>query len=133
MSRAALWGYGTILMRRLARAEPSLLQILTTNSVFLIGSGIACLGEWRTPDLARLTLLLAVGISGGIAQFTLFEGVRFAPASVLATTEYTALVWAFLLGFAIWGDIPSISVTAGAALILAAGLLLVMTERRVPS
>jgi len=133
LTAAALWGYGTILMRRLARAEPSLLQILTTNSVFLVGSGIACVGDWRTPDLARLTLLLAVGISGGIAQFTLFEGVRFAPASVLATTEYTALVWAFLLGFAIWGDIPSVSVTVGAALILAAGLLLVMTERRVPS
>ena len=130
LTAAALWGYGTILMRRLAGREPALLQILSTNTIFLIGSGAVCAFGWHTVDLPRAAMLASAGVLGGMAQFTLYEAVRFSPASVLATTEYTALVWAFLLGYAIWGDVPAVAVCVGAVLILAAGLLLVMTERQ---
>jgi drug/metabolite transporter (DMT)-like permease len=51
---------------------------------------------------------------------------------VLATVEYSALLWAFALGYLIWGDIPPPAVFAGGALILLAGLLLVAMERRAP-
>jgi drug/metabolite transporter (DMT)-like permease len=44
--------------------------------------------------------------------------------------EYTALLWAFGLGYAIWGDIPSPAVFAGAGLILFSGLLMVVSEHR---
>jgi drug/metabolite transporter (DMT)-like permease len=80
--------------------------------------------------LSELALLLAIGVIGGLAQFTLFEGCRHAPASVMATVEYTALLWAFILGYVIWGDIPVPAVFIGAGLILLAGLLLVLTEHR---
>ncbi len=67
---------------------------------------------------------------GRLAQFTLFEGCRHAPASVIATVEHTALLWAFILGYVIWGDIPAQAVFIGAGMILLAGLLLVVAERR---
>ena len=44
---------------------------------------------------------------GGFAQFLVFEAVRVIPASVMATVEYSALPWAFLLGYLIWRDIPA--------------------------
>jgi drug/metabolite transporter (DMT)-like permease len=50
----------------------------------------------------------------------------------MATVEYTALVWAFLLGWAIWGDIPSSAVWFGAGLIALSGIVLVVAERRAP-
>jgi drug/metabolite transporter (DMT)-like permease len=127
---AALWGYGIILMRRIARRESSMLQMLYVNGFFLVGTAIACPFVWITPSWSELALLLAIGLLGGIAQFTLFEGCRHAPASVMATVEYTALVWAFVLGFVIWGDIPVPAVFIGAGLILLAGMLLVLLERR---
>jgi drug/metabolite transporter (DMT)-like permease len=49
---------------------------------------------------------------------------------VTAPLEYTALIWAFALGFAIWGDIPRPPLFMGAVLILSAGLLLIVAERR---
>lgn len=127
---AALWGYGVILMRQIARRESSLLQITYINAVFLVGSGIACLFDWRTPDAGQLALLGAVAVLGGLGQFCLFEAARGAPAAILATVEYSSLLWAFVLGFLIWGDIPSAAVFGGGALILCAGLLLVAVERR---
>jgi drug/metabolite transporter (DMT)-like permease len=69
-------------------------------------------------------------VLGGLGQFCIFEAARHAPASVMATVEYTSLVWAFVLGYAIWGDVPDLAVWAGAALILVAGAVLLVSERR---
>jgi len=126
---AALWAYAIILMRQIARHEGTLLQMLATNLVLLIGTGIVCAFSWQAPNVAQTALLISVAAFGGLGQFCLFEAARMTPASVMATVEYTALPWAFLLGFVIWGDIPSMAVFAGAGLILLAGGILVAAER----
>ncbi len=127
---AALWGYGVILMRQIARRESSLLQITYINAVFLVGSAIGCIFDWRSPNAGQLALLVGVALFGGLGQFALFEAARRAQASVLATVEYSSLLWAFVLGYLIWGDIPPPAVFGGGGLILTAGLLLVAVERR---
>jgi drug/metabolite transporter (DMT)-like permease len=127
---AALWAWGIILMRQIARMEPTLLQMLSINTVFFIATGIASMLDWRPLTTTQLALLIAVGVIGGLAQFLVFEAARLIPASVMATVEYTALPWAFLLGYWIWLDIPAASVFVGAALIILAGALLVRAERR---
>lgn len=130
LTAATFWGYAVILMRQSALKESNLLLMLYTNGVFLVATLLACVTiGWRTPTPLQLGMLLAIGGIGSLAQLALFEGMRHAAASVMATVEYSALVWAFVLGFAIWGDIPRTAVFAGAALILAAGGLLVATER----
>ncbi len=130
---AGLWGYGVILMRQIARRESSLLQIAYINAVFLVGSGIGCVFVWQRPDASQLALLLGVALFGGVGQFALFEAARRAPAAVLATVEYSSLLWAFVLGYLIWGDIPRPAVFAGGAVILLAGVVLVTVERRLSS
>jgi len=49
--------------------------------------------------------------------------------SVLAPFEYTSLVWAFILGYLIWADIPAQNVVVGAVMILGAGLIIIVSER----
>jgi drug/metabolite transporter (DMT)-like permease len=127
---AALWGYGIILMRQIARMEPTLLQMLAINTVFFVATGIASVLDWQPVTSGQLVLLITVGVIGGLAQFLVFEAARVIPASVMATVEYTALPWAFLLGYWIWLDIPAASVFVGAALIILAGAILVRAERR---
>ena len=63
----------------------------------------------------------------------LFEGMKRAPVSIVAPFEYTSLAWAFGLGFVIWGDVPRREVFLGAALIVAAGLLIIGNEHFVSS
>ena len=131
LTAATFWGYTIILMRQTAMAESNLLLMLYTNSVFLVATTIGCAAvRWQTPTWTQLGLLLAVGAIGSLAQLALFEGMRHAVASVMATVEYSALLWAFVLGFVIWGDIPRTEVFVGAGLILAAGAVLLATERR---
>jgi drug/metabolite transporter (DMT)-like permease len=129
---AAFWGYGVILMRQIARREPTMLQMLATNSVFFIAAGIACLVHWQPLTVAQVAMLIGVGLIGGLAQFLVFEAARMIQASVMATVEYSALPWAFLFGYWIWLDIPPFAVFFGAALIVLAGAILVRAERRAP-
>ena len=127
---AVLWWYGIILMRQIARMEPTLLQMLSINTVFFIATGIASVLRWQPVDATRMALLIGVGVIGGLAQFLVFEAARMIPASVMATLEYSALPWAFLLGYCIWLDIPEVAVFLGAALIILAGAILVRAERQ---
>lgn len=129
LTAAFFWGLAIVLLRKIAMQERTLIQLILNNGFFLIIAGLPLLFFWRTPDPATLVLLIGVGVLGGTAQFLLFEGMKRAAASIIAPFEYTSLVWAFALGFAIWGDVPRTEVFVGAALIVAAGLIIVTSER----
>ena len=107
-----------------------MVQMFSQNLLYFLVTGALTAFTWTTPTPWEFVLLLSIGVFGGAGQFTMFEAVKFAPASVMATVEYTGLVWGFLLGYLIWGDIPPVAIFAGAALILSAGLFLVVMERR---
>ncbi len=127
---ASFWGFAIILMRQIARSEGTLLQMFYTNGVFLIATGIASALHWQKLDWTQVLVLGLVCLFGSAGQVCLFEAAPRAPASVMATVEYSALIWVFVLGFAVFGNIPPLPVFAGAALIMAAGACLVVTERR---
>jgi drug/metabolite transporter (DMT)-like permease len=129
---SSLWALSTILARQIARRETALLQMLAANLVFAVVTGVVCLVNWRSPSGLGWVLLGGVGVLGGLGQFCNFEAVRHAPAAVMAPVEYSALLWAFILGYLIWQDIPTIPVWIGASLILLAGAILISGERRGP-
>jgi drug/metabolite transporter (DMT)-like permease len=126
---AGLWGYAIILMRQIARRESSLLQMFYQNGVFMVVTGTLSAATWQTPTPWQLLLLASIGLIGGVGQYVLFEACRLAPAAVMATVEYSSLIWAFILGWMIFADIPRVAVFAGAALIFASGIFLVVTEQ----
>jgi drug/metabolite transporter (DMT)-like permease len=127
---AALWGYAVVLMRQIARLESSMVQMLYQNGVYLVVTGALTAATYQHPSAWELLLLAGTGVLGGIGQFALFEAARMAPAAVMATVEYSALIWAFLLGWLMFGEIPLPAIWAGAALISVAGVYLVIAERR---
>jgi drug/metabolite transporter (DMT)-like permease len=130
LAAAAMWALAVILMRQIARRESSLLQVFSQNLVFLVATGAASLWHFQMPHGIEWLLLLEIGIVGGCGQFVLFEAARQAPAAVMATVEYVSLIWAFLLGYLVFGDIPRVAVFGGAALIMLAGAVLVIGEHR---
>lgn len=128
LAAASLWGLSIVLMRKIAMQEKSIVQMVLSNGFFLVTTGLPLFYFWTTPSLREVCLLVGSGALAGFAQFTLFEGMKRAPASVIAPFEYTALVWSFLLGYLIWGDVPRSGVFVGACLIIGAGLVIVASE-----
>jgi drug/metabolite transporter (DMT)-like permease len=85
---------------------------------------------WLVPDSMHLVALMATGLCGGIAHILLTESYRWAPASVIAPFDYTTMLWAFVLGYLVFGEVPTIFVFTGAAIIAGAGLFVIWRERR---
>jgi drug/metabolite transporter (DMT)-like permease len=128
LAAAFLWALAIVLMRKIALQERTMVQLVLNNAFFLVIAGVPMAFLWQTPTWQEALLLVTVGSLGGVAQFMLFEGMKRAPVSVIAPFEYTSLVWAFALGYAIWGDIPRREVFIGAALIFFAGVVIIASE-----
>ena len=78
----------------------------------------------------QLTALIATGVIGGLSHIFLTESYRHAPQSVVAPFNYTTMLWALVLGYVVFGEIPVPVVLVGASIIAAAGLIVVIRERQ---
>jgi drug/metabolite transporter (DMT)-like permease len=114
---AVLWAYAVILTRRIARTEGPLVQLTATHLMFLAVMGPLALVGPVAPALDEWPLLLLAALLGGTGQFALFSAARHVPAPIMAPLEYTTLLWSFILGYMVWGNVPGPSIFVGIGLI----------------
>jgi drug/metabolite transporter (DMT)-like permease len=107
----------------------SLICALAGLATWPLGWVVPTLG-WLEPTWPELAALVIVGFCGGIGHILLTESYRWAPASLVAPFDYTAMIWAFLLGYFFFNELPTIFVFVGAAIIAAAGLFVIGRERQ---
>ena len=77
-----------------------------------------------------MPLRIGAGFCGGIAHIMTTTSYRYAPASFLAPFDYSSMIWAFMLGYAFFGEIPAVFVAIGAVIVATAGLFVVWRERQ---
>lgn len=129
LQAAIFWAISTVLLRKTALSERTIVQMTISNFLLALFTGVGLLFYWVPVTSGQLLLTALTGAIAALGQFAMFEGMRRAPVSILAPFEYTSLVWAFILGFAIWGDVPQHNIVFGAGLIFAAGVTIVLGER----
>jgi drug/metabolite transporter (DMT)-like permease len=118
-----------IVTRRISTAETSIaILFYSMVALTLVGLATAPFG-WRPMDGGELAIVILAGLMFGIGHYFVIEGYRYAEASVVSPYRYTNLIWAALLGFVLWGEIPSIWVLAGTPLVVGSGLYILLHER----
>jgi drug/metabolite transporter (DMT)-like permease len=127
---AVIWAYAMILMRQISAELRGWDQVFVIAILFLVGCGASLPFVWKTPSLPALLTMLGLGILSTIAQLLLIEGVKLAQASVVAPMEFSGLLWSFVFGYLIFGDVPAVGVFLGAGLILISGAMVVTSELR---
>ena len=127
---AVIWAFAMILMRQISREVRGWDRVFVIAFCFLIGCGAVLPFIWKTPDLRSLLMMLGLGFISTAAQLMLIRSVRFAQASLVAPMEFSGLLWSFVFGYAIFGDVPALGVFFGAAVILVSGALVVLSELR---
>lgn len=85
---------------------------------------------WQTPEPWHWLGFLAAGILGVGATAFITLAFRFAPAAIAAPFDYTAMLWAVLLGWWFWGELPDVWVWLGSVLIIGSGLAIAYHDRR---
>lgn len=84
------------------------------------------LTDWPARQPGDAWLFAATAVFGTLGVSLISQAFRMGPAPVVAPFDYTALLWATLLGWLVWGTLPGPWVYAGAALIVAGGLYLIL-------
>jgi drug/metabolite transporter (DMT)-like permease len=121
-----------LMTRRLARTETSVAILFWSTIIVTAAGATTAPFGWRPLTATDAAWFVAVGVLNTGAHFFLIEAFRLAEASIVAPVRYTSLVWAAVLGYVIWGDVPDVWVWTGAAVIIASGLYMVRSERRAP-
>ncbi len=105
------------------RDSPWTMAFHTTAFSALFGM-VSLSGDWPVMHGTDIGLLSFMAVTGTGAAAFVTQAFRMAPASLVAPLDYTALLWASLMGWLVWGTIPGWPVYAGAAIIVASGILL---------
>jgi drug/metabolite transporter (DMT)-like permease len=129
LANAVLYGSVTAAVRSMTATESAetltLYQLALLTAMFTL---LLPLG-WTTPTATDLLWIIFNGVSNAVGQYWWTRALHLAPASAIAPFYYLSLVWASILGFAIWGEVPTISLVAGSAVVIASGLFLLWRER----
>ena len=127
---AAFANSGAVIQTRRLTSTETTASIVFYFSLICALAGLLTLPfGWIMPDAASLAALIGSGLFGGIAHILLTESYRYAPASVIAPFDYSTMLWALLLGFVLFGELPALSVYVGSVIVAGAGIYVIWRER----
>lgn len=114
--------------RRSETGERTFVFLAFTFAIQTLVGLSGSLSNWAPMAPLDIGLSCVVGILALGGHYGITAAFQRAPASVVAPFEYTALLWATLFGFLIFGDFPDVYVWLGVAIIVAAGLYTIRRE-----
>jgi drug/metabolite transporter (DMT)-like permease len=114
--------------RSLRRTPNRALVALQLFSVMVAGA-VTLPFAWVTPAPPALLVLGTVGLVSIVGSILQNRALQLAPASVIAPFQYASIIWAIILGYLAFDDLPDFALLAGATIIIAAGLFIFYRER----
>jgi len=86
--------------------------------------------SWTAPGIVPLALIICAGLIGGVAQIMVTSSYRFGTASMLAPFDYSSMIFASVIGWLVFSEVPTPAILLGAALVIAGGVLIIWRERQ---
>jgi drug/metabolite transporter (DMT)-like permease len=136
LNRGALFAFGNailistvaIAIRRMSLTESTGTLTLYQMSIMTLCTGGLLVLGFRAPHWGDAVMVALAGVGNGIAQFWWTRSLSLAPPSAVVPFNYLSLVWATILDFAVWGDIPTQGLLVGSAIVVASGLYILWRE-----
>ncbi len=133
LTAALLYALIMISARWIDRAEGFWTMVFYFMLSATLFSGLGAIPFWVPLQLQDLTLYGAMAVAGTLGITLISQAFRQGPASIVAPFEYTILIWASLLGWAVWQEVPDLWTYLGAAVIAASGIYILLRETRLRS
>lgn len=119
---------GAVVVTRLIAAERTSTVVFYFSAISSVGFLLTAPFGWRWPDGGTLALLIASGLLGGVSQLLVTQSYRHADTSAVAPFEYVSILFGIALGFFVFGEIPTLAMLAGSAIVIGAGLVVIWRE-----
>ena len=130
LANAVMYGTVTAGVRGLTATEST--ETLTMYQMLIMSAAFSLMLPFGfvMPTWTDAGWLVLNGVGNGLAQYWWTRAIHLAPTSVVSPFQYFSLIWAMMLGFAIWGDVPTVSLIIGGAIVAGSGLFLLWRESR---
>ena len=145
---ALSYAFSVIIVKKTADRDTLYQQMILTYLIMGLLSGITGLlfgdGRFDTAENSEITFivrswqfveiestfkLFAISVLGSVGLLVLMGAYRVADPAVISPYEYSLLIWMILLGYLVWGDVPSFNIAIGMVLIVGAGIYIFYRER----
>ena len=130
LGAAACRGFVQIHLRKMAQVEQTgaivFYFLLTASALSLLTVPFG----WVMPSPKEWMLLIGAGLIGGVGQILITSSYRFAPASLLAPYDYASMLFAIVIGYIWFAELPTLVMLVGAAVVIAANVIVILRERR---
>lgn len=130
LAGAVLWAGYQLLTRLNARWDPPNTSLLWSAIIAFIATSFVGPLDWKWPTPMAWAMMIAVAFIGAIAHYALIKALDYAEAGAVQPYSYTLLVWAAVMGWLAFGDIPDHWTILGAAVVVASGLYTWHHDRR---
>ncbi|MDH3449124.1 MAG: DMT family transporter [Gammaproteobacteria bacterium] len=123
LTAAFLIGCTTIIIRHLGKIDDPvcITFYFTMTGVVVSIAGMAIQG-WIPPSPADLSLLVTVGLFGGMAQYLMTLSYRHLAVGIVSPLKYLTIVFGGCIAYLVWGEVPDLQSLAGIGIIVASGL-----------
>ena len=130
LASAAMFALYSLLTRRVARTDRAATSFLWTGVVGAVAMTPLGLWAWEpmTPD--DWAWMAALCVMGALGHWLLIRAYEAAEAAAVQPFAYLQLVWASMLGVAVFDERIAPAVAAGAGVVVAAGVFTLLRERR---
>lgn len=121
--------FAQIFVRRMVETEETAAIVFWFS---LTATGLSLLTipfGWAVPSPRVAMFLIGAGLIGGAGQIMLTSAYRYADASIIAPFEYASMLFAVAIGFFVFSEVPTVGMLSGAAIVIAAGVLIILRER----
>jgi drug/metabolite transporter (DMT)-like permease len=108
--------------RLISRTDSSISMLFWSGIAVIVAGLLTVPFGWRAVDWEGAAWFFAAGFFNGTAHFLAIEAFRLGNAAVVAPFRYSGLLWAMLIGFLMWREVPDLWMLTGAAIVIGAGI-----------
>ena len=129
LGAAAFLALYQISSRVVSRSDHAMTTLVYTPLVGVLITSVLVPFVWQAPNAEGWFFMVLLGILGIGGQYALIKAFEATEASVLAPFFYSLLIWATILGFLVWEELPDAWTVLGAAVMIASGLYILHREQ----
>ncbi len=119
-----------IQIRRLVRTDHTAAIVFYFSLTASVLSLLTAPFGWVWPGTGTVLLLIGAGLLGGLAQILVTSSFRFAPVSLLAPYDYSSMIFAIVIGYVWFSELPTGVMLIGAALVIVGNVVVIWRERQ---
>ena len=117
-------------VRRMVETEETAAIVFWFSAIASVLALVTLPFGWVVPSAPVAAMLIAAGVLGGLGQVCITSAYRYADAGAIAPLDYASMLLAVLVGMWVFGEVPGWPTLVGSSLIVAAGILIILRERR---